>query len=480
MLSPPEQPVRWLEARAADAPDAVAIRDDHGEITYADLWDALGGWYATVADDGFDAARPVAVLTNDRRLLARAVWLALYAGCPALPLDPRRPTTLALLDTLNIDQVIADDSYAELPGVRYLPAAVLDETGHRAALPPTPRPPRAPQLLITTSGTEGTPKAVMLGTGALSASATSTCESFDLGAGDRWLCCLPVVHIGGLMILLRCARAGATVELRQNFDPAATWRDLQAGTTHTSLSPAMLHCILDAAGDPPAPASLRHVLMGGAPLPSALARRAADLGWPLTETFGMSETATHVAIVDPVTRALRPMAGCGIDLVDLGVGEGEPGRLRLEGPTLMLGYANPAMTPGDGLDRRGGLQTSDLGRPLDNGLVRVVGREDDVIICGGLNIHPVEVETMLALCPGVDELAITGRPDPVWGEKLVAIYVGNADPAGFAEWVGCNVPGRFRPRTYVRVPALPRNPMGKLQRDRLGELVSPDRTYEPA
>jgi O-succinylbenzoic acid--CoA ligase len=282
------------------------------------------------------------------------------------------------------------------------------------------------------------------------------------------------------MILLRCARVGATVELRQRFDPAQTWVDLQAGITHTSLSPAMLYCVLDAAGDAPAPAGLRHVLMGGAPLPSALARRAADAGWPLTETYGMSETATHVAIVDPETRALRPMAGCGIDLVDLGVGAGEPGRLRLEGPTLMLGYANPELAPGTGLDRGGGLLTSDLGRQDDDGLIRVVGREDDVIICGGLNIHPVEVETMLAVCPDVDELAIMSRPDPVWGEQLVALYVGAADPADLADWVGRNVPGRFRPRAYARVTALPRNPTGKLQRDRLAELLGPDRVYEPA
>jgi O-succinylbenzoic acid--CoA ligase len=480
MLSPPEHPVSWLQACAEETPAALAIRGDGGEIAYGDLWRALGGWVAEFADDGFDATRPVALLTNDRSLLARAVWLALYAGCPVLPLDPGRPTTLALLDTLAIDQVIADDAFADLPGVRYLAAARLAETGLRAPVPPTPRPPRAPQLLITTSGTEGTPKAVMLGTGALSASATSTCEAFDLGAGDRWLCSLPVVHIGGLMILFRCARAGATVELRQRFDPAGAWIDLQGGITHTSLAPAMLHCILDAAGGAPAPAGLRHVLIGGAPLPSTLARRAAETGWPLTETFGMSETATHVALVDPDTRALRPMAGCGIDLVDLGVGEGEPGRLRLEGPTLMLGYANPALVPGTGLDPGGGLLTSDLGRPLDNGLVRLVGREDDVIICGGLNIHPVEVETMLAVCPDVDELAIAGRPDPVWGEQLVALYVGAADPANVADWVGRRVPGRFRPRAYARVPALPRNPLGKLQRDRLAEFLDPERLYEPA
>jgi O-succinylbenzoic acid--CoA ligase len=280
------------------------------------------------------------------------------------------------------------------------------------------------------------------------------------------------------MILFRCARAGATVELRQRFRPEAAWGDLRDGATHTSLSPAMLHGVLDAADGAPAPSTLRRVLTGGAPLPAAIARRADALGWPLTETYGMSETATHVAIVEPATRALRPVAGCEIELVDLGAGAGEPGRLRLEGPTLMLGYANRAMTPGDGLDRRGGLITADLGRPLDSGRIRIIGREDDVIICGGLNIHPTEVETLLARCPDIDEVAVTGRPDPVWGQQLTAIYTGPIHPQACAEWVGRHLPGRFRPRFYQRVTALPKNAMGKLQRDRLGALLRADTVYE--
>jgi O-succinylbenzoic acid--CoA ligase len=475
MLFPAEHPLTWLGNQAENHPDAIALRDERGEVGYGELWAALGAWHAELAEAGFAHGQPLAILTEDRRRMALAVWLALYAGCPALPLDPRRPSSHGLIRSLGIRQVLADEVVAAGAGARQLPASVIDERPARAPLPPTPRSPRAAQLLIATSGTEGQPKAVMLSAGALAASASATCERFGLGAGDRWLCCLPVVHVGGMMIFFRCAKAGATVELRQHFDPAATVRDLAEGVTHTSLSPTMLHCIMDVAdGDPP-PASLRHMLIGGAPLPPALSARARNAGWPLTETYGMTETATHVAFVDPQTRKLDPLAGFAIDLVDLGANSGEPGRLRIEGPTLMLGYANPSLTPGDGLDRRGGLLTADLGREVENGIVRLVGRDDDVIICGGLNIHPAEVEQLLAACPDIGDIAITGQSDGVWGQQLVALYTGPAAERACAEWVRCNLPGRFRPRAWQRVNDLPKNPLGKLERRRLPSLVCPER-----
>jgi O-succinylbenzoic acid--CoA ligase len=475
MLPPAEHPLTWLADHAENHPDAIALRDENGEFAYGELWAALGGWHAELAEAGFAQRKPLAILTEDHRRMALAVWLALYAGCPALPLDPRRPSSHGLIRALGIGQVLADEGMGVGEGARRLPASVIDETPARDPLPPTPGSPGMAQLLIATSGTEGQPKAVMLSADALAASATATCERFGLGAGDRWLCCLPVVHVGGLMIFFRCAKAGATVELRTRFDPAATVRDLADGVTHTSLSPTMLHCIMDAADDSPPPASLRQILIGGAPLPPALSARARGAGWPLTETYGMTETATHVAVVDPHTRGLDPIAGFALDLVDLGAHAGEPGRLRIEGPTLMLGYANPSLTPGDGLDRRGGLLTADLGREMEDGSIRLVGRDDDVIICGGLNIHPAEVEQLLAVCPDVGDIAITSRSDGVWGQQLVALFTGPAEEGACAEWVRSNLPGRFRPRAWQRVDELPKSHLGKLARRQLPALVCAER-----
>lgn len=475
MPSRPDHPLSWLAEKAEADPDLPYLVDERGPLRYGELWSALGAWYAAFTDAGLANGGLVAVLTRDRRRMSLAVWLAFYAGLPVLPLDPERPVNRSLLQTLGIRQVVADEDIDLPETVRMLPASTFDQIPSRAPLEPSPRPPHEAHLLVATSGTEGRPKAVMLSAAALAASATASCRLFGLGAGDRWLCCLPVVHVGGLMILFRCARAGAAVELRQRFDPAVTADDLARGATHTSLSPTMLHCVLDVSGDASAPATLRHVLIGGAPLPPALAARARAAGWPLSETYGMTETATHIALVDPATRELRPLAGCEIDLVDLGAATGEPGRLRLKGPTLMLGYANRDLTPGDGLDRSGGLLTADLGREAGDGMIRLVGREDDVIICGGLNIHPAEVEQLLAACPGIGEIAVTGRDDRVWGQQLAALFTGPASAAACAEWVARNLPGRFRPRAWQHVDALPKSALGKLERSRLNGLLCPDR-----
>jgi O-succinylbenzoic acid--CoA ligase len=475
MLCGPDHPLSWLAGKAEADPDLPYLTDGRGQLRYGELWSALGAWYAAFDDVGMANGELVAVLTRDRRRMSLAVWLAFYAGFPVLPLDPERPVNRSLLQTLGIRQVVADEGIDLPEAVRTLPAAAFDEIPRRAPRAPSPRSPQEAHLLVATSGTEGRPKAVMLSAAALAASASASCRLFGLGAGDRWLCCLPVVHVGGLMILLRCARAGAVVELRQRFDPAGTADDLARGATHTSLSPTMLHCILDVSGAAPAPATLRHVLIGGAPLPRALAARARAAGWPLSETYGMTETATHIALVDSATRELRPLAGCEIDLVDLGAATGEPGRLRLKGPTLMLGYANRDLTPGDGLDRSGGLLTADLGREAGDGMIRLVGREDDVIICGGLNIHPAVVEQLLAACPGIGEIAVTGRDDPVWGQQLAALYTGPAAAGDCVEWVARNVPGRFRPRAWQHVGALPKSGLGKLERSRLSGLLCPDR-----
>lgn len=473
MPEAPDSPVHWLEARSRDATDTPAIRDAKGWLDYGTLWQALGNWRRDIENEGLRPGRPVAVLTADRSRMVRAVWLGLYCGCPVLPLDPQRPGTHGLIGELGIEQVFTDPGVAPPGGqARRLPAESLDEVPTGTPLPPSPAGASEPQLLITTSGTGGVAKAVMLGGAGLVASAEGSCRLFDLGPGDTWLCCLPVIHVGGLMILLRCACAGATVELEQRFDPSEAWDSLCSGATHTSLSPVMLNCIMDEADGAPVPATLRHVLTGGSAMPPGITRRAAARHWPLTETYGMSETATHIAVVDPATRTLRPVAGGRIELEGVESDTDSVAPVRLEGPTLMLGYANPDLRPGDGLDDAGGLVSTDLGRRSEDGFISIVGRRDDVIICGGLNIHPVEVEQLLAGCPGLTDVAVTSQPDPVWGQQLVALYTGDAEPDSVAAWAAANLPGRFKPQIYRRLDNLPKNPLGKLQRDRLSALVT--------
>lgn len=319
-------------------------------------------------------------------------------------------------------------------------------------------------LVISTSGSEGEPRGVMLSNASLDAAAAASNRLLPLGAGDLWLNCLPLYHIGGQAILWRCARAGAGVLLHDGFNAEAVAADLcRHPVSHLSLVPAMLARLLEASATPPA--SLRHVMIGGAALAPALYERATAAGWPLNPSYGMSETAAQIATWTPADGPWheglvgRPLAGSEIALA-------ADGRIRVRGPQLMLGYLD-----GGGIDEDGWLTTGDLGEIDAFGRLTVTGRADDMLVSGGANVHPLIVESCLAACPGVRDVAVTGLPDPVWGDLIVALVVGEAAAKDLKTWCRARLPGAAQPRRIVHLASLPRNAAGKLERAALRRLA---------
>ena len=324
-------------------------------------------------------------------------------------------------------------------------------------------PPRV-ALVIATSGSEGEPHGVMLSDASLDAAAAAANRHLPLAAGDLWLDCLPLHHIGGLAILWRCARAGAGVLLHDGFNAEAVAADLaRQPVTHLSLVPAMLARLLETGATPPP--SLRHVMIGGAALSQTLHDRAHAAGWPLNPSYGMSETAAQIATWTPADGPWheglvgRPLAGSEIALA-------ADGRIRVRGPQLMLGYLG-----GGGIDEDGWLTTGDLGEIDAFGRLTVTGRADDMLVSGGANVHPLIVESCLAACPGVRDVAVTGLPDPVWGDLIVALVVGEAAAKDLKTWCRARLPGAAQPRRIVHLASLPRNAAGKLERAALRRLA---------
>jgi len=331
-------------------------------------------------------------------------------------------------------------------------------------------------LLIHTSGSSGTPKVVMLTAAQLRASCAAVSRRLGLRAGDQWLCCLPLHHIGGLAIGYRCALAAAAVRLLRpgpGFDAAALARALaDHPITHLSLVPPMLARLLDAGASPPP--TLRVLLIGGQALHPGLARRAAAAGWPVYVSYGMSETASQVAVGPwqdgeaAGTRIGPPLPGVELDCG----GSGAPGRpLRLRAPMLMAGYANPGRRPGDGLDD-GWLTTSDLCRVDADGALRVFGRADELLVIGGAQVSPAAVEARLSAAPGVQEIAVVGVPHPHWGATLAACWSGPASADALADWCRAHLPGGERPRIFRRFEQLPRLASGKPDRLALARLAA--------
>jgi o-succinylbenzoate---CoA ligase len=320
-------------------------------------------------------------------------------------------------------------------------------------------------LIIATSGSEGQPHRVLLGKAQLDAAAAAANHRLDLRPGDLWLNCLPLTHIGGQSILWRCARAAAGVLLHDGFAATRVADDLASRpVTHLSLVPAMLARLLEAGTTPPP--TLRVALIGGAALSATLHRQASAAGWPLYVSYGMSETTALIACHAPADGpwqeglAGRLLPGHQIRLAD-------DGRISLCGPQIMLGYDD-----GSGLDDDGWLTTGDLGAIDASGRLSVLGRADDMLISGGHNLHPQAIESCLAACPGVCDIAVTGQPDPVWGDRVVALVVGPASTAELLAHARRHLPSAALPRRILSVDRLPRNAAGKLQRAALRRLVA--------
>jgi O-succinylbenzoic acid--CoA ligase len=272
--------------------------------------------------------------------------------------------------------------------------------------------------MVATSGSTGGPKRVQLSAAALAASAAAS--HVRLGGPGRWLLALPAQHVAGLQVLVRAALAGtqlAVLDLRGEFDPAAFGAAAQRlarkseGRCYTALVPTQLARLLDT--DPRPLAGFNAVLLGGAAAPDGLLQRARAAGVRVVTTYGMTETAGG-CVYDG-----WPLDGTRVRV------DGE-GSIELTGPMLATGYLDAPEETATAF-RDGWFTTSDLGRLDEQGRLRVLGRADDVVVTGGLNIAPADVEAVLTGLPGVAAACVVGLPDPEWGERVTAVVV-SADP----------------------------------------------------
>lgn len=306
-------------------------------------------------------------------------------------------------------------------------------------------------VVIATSGSTGAPKGVLLSARALRASAAASLRRVAATRGERWLCCLPPSHVSGLQVLVRALLSGTEPIIHPRFDPR---RVLESGADHVSLVPTQLHRLVELGADL---SGFRTILLGGAaPRPGLLAEARA-LGAHVVTTYGMSETC----------------GGCVYDgrpLDHVNVKIGDDGLIRVAGPVLLSGYRSGEPVPRDGE----WFVTSDLGE-LSGGRLRVLGRADDVVNTGGEKVVAGAVAEVLSGHPAVAEAAVVGRPDPEWGEVVVAVVV-PADPAApptlphLRAYCADRLPAYAAPRDLRVVARLPLLANGKpdLQRLRSG------------
>ncbi|NNL67849.1 MAG: o-succinylbenzoate--CoA ligase, partial [Myxococcales bacterium] len=347
---------------------------------------------------------------------------------------------------------------------------------------PPPRPARdasAPALLLYTSGTTGRAKGALLSHANLRASVEASARHLGAADDDRWLACLPLFHVGGLMILLRCAWQGVPAIVHEGFDAAAVSRALdEDGITHVSLVPTMLARLLEARGERRAPAGLRVALLGGAGASQELLERADKLGWPIAATYGLTEAASQVATRRPgaaTDAPLEALPGTELRIVDASgaaCAAGETGEILVRGATVTPGYWRDAAATARAL-KDGWLHTGDLGALDACGRLRVFDRRADLILSGGENVYPAEIEAVLSLHPEVAEAGVAGAPDPEFGARPVAWITRRAahtpSAASLRSFCRARLAGFKVPVRFHVVRELPRTASGKLQRHRLVE-----------
>jgi o-succinylbenzoate---CoA ligase len=371
--------------------------------------------------------------------MLEALAAALDGTGPAiLPLDPGLPPArlAALLDAFAPSFIESSEGLE-----RYAAA--------RPAAGPAPGVAADTALVIATSGSTGQPKGTELSAAALVASAGASLRRIGAGPGERWLCCLPTFHIAGIQVLVRSLLAGTGPALADRLEPGTL---AASGCAHVAVVPTQLRRVVDAGDDL---TSVKTVLLGGAAAPAGLIDAARAAGGRIVTTYGMSETS----------------GGCvydGMPLDDVSVDIGPDGRIRIAGPVLFSGYRLRPDLTAEARDGRWFI-TTDIGSIGPAGQLLVRGRADDVINTGGEKVVAAEVEAALGSCTGVREAAVVGRPDPEWGELVMAVVV-PADPsappqlADIRAHVRARMPAYAAPAALLLVPEMPMLASGKPDR----------------
>jgi o-succinylbenzoate---CoA ligase len=386
--------------------------------------------YAELHERADELARRLAVAPGDRVPTTLPPGLAF---CELLHALPRRGAVLVPLDPRGA-------AARDVPVGARREEALVEEIE-----------PEAVHTVIHTSGTTGEPRPVELTYANHAASAAASADALGVQADDRWLCPLPLHHVGGLNVLVRSAINRTTVVLHERFDAERVKAVLEAGeVTLASMVPTMLVRVREA-GLRRSP-GLRAIALGGGPIPPGLLDWAAEADIPVVPVYGMTETCSQVVAGSP-GRALR-----GVQL-----------RIASDGEILIRG----AMVAPRAAREDGWLHTGDLGRLDEAGLLHVEGRKKELIVTAGENVAPLEVEAALLSHPAVADAGVAGLADEVWGEAITAFVVLSA-PVGADEllaWCRERLDAFKVPKAVRVVDELPRNANGKLLRDRLGATV---------
>ncbi|MDT3677745.1 MAG: long-chain fatty acid--CoA ligase [Burkholderiaceae bacterium] len=496
----------WIEEHAKRTPDRIAIRFPGRDLRYAQFARQIRRLAAALSRQGVGRGGCVAWLGYNSPEMLELLFAAARLGAMFMPLNWRLaapehrqmladcPPGVLVVEPAFVAQT---DAYrGALEGVRLVtfsdaPSGWTSWTAFLDGAEETGLPPAAdfsdePLLVCYTSGSTGKPKGVLLTQRALDANAANSVAMHEMTADDRILTTLPLFHVGGLNNQTTPAlRIGATVVLHPRFDVEPTFDAIERERiTLTVLVPAQLDPMMAHPRWVSADlSSLRMITTGSTIVPEKLIRDVHERGIPMAQVYGATETCPIAAYQRRedalrVGSAGRAAKACELRIVDDYARDVEPGasgEILVRGPNVMRGYWNDR-TATDAALIDGWFHTGDVGHLDADGFLWVDGRKKDMIISGSENIYPAEIENVLIESPDIEEASVVGRPDPRWGEIVVAVVVRRPGSTIDADGVLAlleNRIARFKhPKDVVFVDALPKTALGKVRKEEVRRFAA--------
>ncbi len=438
------KPETWLDIHAEHAPARPALVADDRILDFATLRAEARAVAFGLRAEGVGPGTRVRVSLEPGLDYALLVHALLILGASLCPIDPRDPGSRS-------DHDFSFESPADIP------------RGSGDEIPEPGRGPTATLCEITSSGTTGDPKSISLSAGNVFWSAIGSANALGVEPEDRWLVCLPMFHVSGLMPVYRALIQGTAVSIHAGFSVSRVAEDLAGGeVSGISLVPTALRDLI--VEDPAALQQPRVVLTGGAATPTAMIEDAIALDIPVSITYGMTEAASQVTILR-AAEVPEAIGSVGRPLVT--------SRVKVDRDEVLVGGPTVAA---DCLESDGWLRTGDRGRFDSEGRLWIEGRVDEMIITGGENVFPAEVESVLIEHPSVREAVVYGVDEQRWQQELRAVVVledgTRFDLEALRGWCSEALPPFKIPKRIEPIDEIPLGPSGKPLRSELAKRSS--------
>ncbi|SIS44036.1 o-succinylbenzoate--CoA ligase [Salimicrobium flavidum] len=468
----------WLSKQSFLQPERHAVEFMDGSfLTFRDLETRSKRMAGALAHEGIKEKDHVAVLSVNHPSFIEVVFGLSYLGARAVLLNIRlTPEELSYqVKDAEVETFIYGPEQAEKvaglgnENLTFLSFRDLEGEYQTPELKETIELDEVFTLMYT-SGTTGNPKAVLHTYGNHWFSAVSSALNLGFDREDKWLLNLPLFHVSGFSTLMKSVVYGMTIEFHDHFDAKAVVESIrQRGITMVSGVSVMLGKLVKALEGKELPSSFRCFLLGGGPATETLLKQANEAGIPVFQTYGMTETTSQIVTLSPQD-AVRKLGSAGKALatasVHIDADEGETGEIMVEGPMVSEGYYNRERPT------TRFFATGDMGRFDEEGFLYVVGRKKEMIISGGENVYPAEIENVLVQVDGVQEAAVVGVDDEKWGEVPAAFVTGEGIDRQHVKNACLRLLARFKHPAYIyHITELPRNASNKVMKHLLIERM---------